>query len=183
VAGADGGLDNTEAKLDTYSHSPFTKLCLGLKTSGVTNWMPMEYRASSLYSLVADGKFRETHYGRNIWKNLIRGSSLQRNCNREGFNVLSMARIGIVSNQENDCNSPDSRIGFGTGGNQGGQNGRHSAGNEARHSPDNGDKSTTSFGYIFAQEQLAEAPMGSFDKPASSCKNIKSARRLVDVVN
>ena len=44
------------------------------------------------------------------------------NCNREGFNILSdnasmgKARIGIITNNENDCATSDSRIGFGTGG-------------------------------------------------------------------
>lgn len=43
-------------------------------------------------------------------------SALQVNCNKEGFNVETAAekvRIGIISNQENDCSSCDSRIGVG----------------------------------------------------------------------
>lgn len=49
-------------------------------------------------------------------------ASLQKNCNKEGFNVVCQAtdspkaRIGIVSNQQNDCNTCNSKIGFGTGG-------------------------------------------------------------------
>jgi len=52
-----------------------------------------------------------------MWKTLIGSqASLQRNCNKEGFNVaIGKARIGIVGNNENDCNSCDSRIGFATG--------------------------------------------------------------------
>ena len=47
---------------------------------------------------------------------------LQPKCGKEGFNVLSgdvphsKARIGILGNQENNCHTCDSRIGFGTGG-------------------------------------------------------------------
>ena len=58
------------------------------------------------------------------------------------------ARIGIVANQENDCNSCDSRIGFGTGGAHDDSN---TCGNEATHSPDNGDKHIKAFGYILVQ--------------------------------
>jgi len=90
-----------------------------------------------------------------------------------------MARIGIIANQENDCNSPDSRIGFGTGGGGCGQDSKNTAGNEARCSPDNGEKSIESFGYIFAQGRLEDAPLGSYDNPARSCRVIKLALRLV----
>ena len=77
--------------------------------------------ARSLYSLIADGKYRSTSLGRDTWKSLIGSqASLQTNCNREGFNVASddrpKARIGILGNNENDCYTCDSRIGFGTGG-------------------------------------------------------------------
>ena len=47
---------------------------------------------------------------------------MQPHCNREGFNALgdgngySKARIGILGNNEDDCVTSDSRIGFGTGG-------------------------------------------------------------------
>ena len=80
-------------------------------------------RANSLHSLIADGKYRKISKGRNTWKSLIgQRASLQEHCNREGFNVMSdsgpgssKARIGILSNNENNCWSCDSRIGFGTG--------------------------------------------------------------------
>lgn len=180
-AAASGGLDSQETKLETYHNLAFTKLCLGLKTSGITHWLPLSYKASSLYSVIHDNVYRPTHLGRNAWKTLIRGSSLQRNCNREGFNTrqgdASMARIGIISNQENDCHSPDSRIGFGTGGHWCHQNKLNSAGNEARCHPDNGDKSIKSFGYIFAQPRVENARLGSHDNPAPSCRVINQARR------
>ena len=65
--------------------------------------------ANSLYSLIADGKYRATSLGRNTRKRLIGSrASLQPNCNKEGFNAVgssprhSKARIGITANQEND---------------------------------------------------------------------------------
>ena len=71
-------------------------------------------------------------------------ASLQSGCNREGFNILSddtsmaKARIGIIGNNENDCTSCDSRIGFGTGG-------RH---NDASTC---GNQDKTAIGYILVQ--------------------------------
>lgn len=58
------------------------------------------------------------------------------------------ARIGILGNNENDCNTCDSRIGFGTGGNQDDFN---TCGNEAIVSGDNGDKHIKAMGYILVQ--------------------------------
>lgn len=180
MAGADGGLNNAETKLQTYSTMAFNKLCLGMKTGSETRWLTLRQTANSLHSLIADGKYKPTHIGREAWKSLIKGSSLQRNCNLEGFNVnpirQTRARIGIVSNQENDCRSPDSRIGFGTNGNWCGQNDRNSAGNEARCAGDNGSKSIMTFGYIFAQEKLEGAPLGFYDSPASSCDELASKK-------
>ena len=78
--------------------------------------------ANSLYSLIVDGVYRPTSLGRNKWKKLIgQQASLQTNCNQEGHGFSSVtsssrARIGILSNKEYDCNSCDSRIGFGTAG-------------------------------------------------------------------
>ena len=80
-------------------------------------------QANSLYSLIADGKYRATSLGRNKWKTLIGSqAALQTNCNREGFSVTSdkskysKTRIGFLANDEKDCKTCDSRIGFGTGG-------------------------------------------------------------------
>ena len=112
-------------------------------------------QANSLYTLIADGQYRATSLGRNTWKKLIGSeASLQLNCNIEGFNArgtqmsFSKARIGFVSNQENDCFSCDSRIGFGTGGNFDDSN---TCGNQATHSADNGDKHIKAMGYILVQ--------------------------------
>ena len=113
--------------------------------------------ASSLYSLIADGQYRRTSLGRDNWKSLIGSeASLQTNCNKEGFNAVgvdphhSKARIGILGNNEGDCRSCDSRIGFGTGGQHDDNN---ACGNEARHGGDKGDKHIKVMGYILVQWQ------------------------------
>ena len=109
-------------------------------------------QANSLHSLIADGKYRSTSLGRDTWKKLIgQQASLQRNCNREGFNSrsYSKARIGIISNQENNCFTCDSRIGFGTGGFPDGND--NTCGNWARYAADNGDRNIKAMGYILVQ--------------------------------
>ena len=120
-----------------------------------TNFIVIKMTANSLYSLIADGQYRATSLGRNTWKKLIGSqASLQLNCNKEGFNAVSSldfqakARIGIINNQENDCDSCDSRIGFGTGGNDDDDN---TCGNEATYEPDNGVKHIKAMGYILVQ--------------------------------
>ena len=112
------GLTQNEAKLASYHNTPFTKICLGMRENDVTNWILVNYPATSLYSLIADGNYLQTNAGRAEWMSLINDVSLQENCNREGFNVTFdhhnlKLRIGIVSNNENDCDSCDSVIGFG----------------------------------------------------------------------
>ena len=95
-----------------------------MKTGRQNRFIAFNKTASSLYSLIADGKYRNTSLGRDTWKALIGSkASLQTNCNREGFNVVRgsgckwpKARIGIVANNQNDCYTCDSGIGFGTGG-------------------------------------------------------------------
>ncbi|XP_022791181.1 uncharacterized protein LOC111330577, partial [Stylophora pistillata] len=97
-----------------------------MKIDQELRFIVVEKQASSLYSLIADGIYRATLPGRDKWKKLIGSrASLQLNCNMEGFNVkasnlgYSKARIGIVTNDESDCVSCNSRIRFGTGGRPG----------------------------------------------------------------
>ena len=80
--------------------------------------------ASSLHSLIEDGKYRSTSLGRDKWLSLIGSdASLQPNCQKEGFNAkctksgFSKARIGILGNGQTDCFTCNSRLGFGSGGN------------------------------------------------------------------
>ena len=59
-------------------------------------------------------------------------------------------RIGIISNQENHCITPDSSIGFGTGSYPRDDN---TCGNQAsdKHRADNGGKNIKAMGYILVQ--------------------------------
>lgn len=141
LVGGETGFDNEETKLPTYWSTPFTKICLGMKIPGNkrTTFIAIDQPANSLYSLIADGQYRPTSLGRNKWKTLLGSeATLQANCNKEGFNAytphLARARIGILGNNENDCITCDSFIGFGTG--KPGNNGPC------------GDRNTKAMGYI-----------------------------------
>ena len=123
-----------------------------MKIGQQIKFLVINKQANSLYALIADGKYRATSLGRNTWKTLIGSrASLQPNCNKEGFNTAgsakdhSKARIGILGNNERDCASTDSRIGFGTGGSSDDSN---TCGN---HGHDNGKTKTKAMGYILVQ--------------------------------
>ena len=154
--GGKTGFDSQEAKLPSYWNTSFSKICLGMKINdNQPKFIVINQQANSLYSLIADGQYRNTLLGRDTWKSLIGSkASLQYNCNKEGFNAVgdnsgqSKARIGIISNQQDDCASCDSRIGFGTGGLHDNSN---SCGNEATRNSDNGDKHIKTMGYIMVQ--------------------------------
>ena len=107
------GFDEKETKLSTFSNTSFKIICVGMKQNWKLRFLPLNVRAKSMYSQIADGKFRPTHAAKESWLGLLRGSALQNNCNEQGFNVGGVVRIGMRANQENDCKSCDSWIGFG----------------------------------------------------------------------
>ena len=126
-----------------------------MKIDQQINFIVLNKQANSLYSLIADGQYRATSLGRDTWKKLIGSqASLQNKSNKEGFIAAgrdqdsSKARIGFLGNNEDDCHTPDSRIGFGTGGYYDDDN---TCGNEATWSQDNGDKHIKAMGYILVQ--------------------------------
>jgi len=155
IPGGETGFDSQETKLPTYWNTSFSKICLGMKIGQQIKFIVINKQAKSLYSLIADGQYRNTSLGRKTWKTLIGSeASLQLHCNKEGFNVVctynsySKARIGILGNNQYDCGSCQSRIGFGTGGDHDDSN---TCGNQATHSSDNGDKHIKAMGYILVQ--------------------------------
>jgi hypothetical protein len=85
-----------------------------------TKWIAIDHQASSLFDVIADGNFTATNISKSKWKSLIDNSALQQYCNIQGFNIRGRysyrrmyVRIGIVANQQNDCNTCNSCIGFG----------------------------------------------------------------------
>ncbi|XP_046864324.1 uncharacterized skeletal organic matrix protein 5-like isoform X2 [Xenia sp. Carnegie-2017] len=113
------GLDQNETKLPTYWSTKIKLMCVGMKVNSTIKFISFEMQAKSLYDLIADGKYRKTNLSRSQWLTLVKNSSLQQYCNKEGFNVVgenrgtTRVKLGILGNNENDCKSPDSFIGFG----------------------------------------------------------------------
>ena len=96
-----------------------------MKVEGDLNWIVINHTANSLFSVIADGVPREKNAGRkvrNTWRSLMQESILENNCNIEGFNLQPKhayesyvkVRIGLVANNQDDCNTCGSCIGFGT---------------------------------------------------------------------
>ncbi|XP_065839395.1 uncharacterized protein [Oscarella lobularis] len=152
-------LDNTEAKLESYYTVPFDEVLLLLKTGETLNELVLDQPAASMKDLMGTGEHHPTDLGRSAWKTLVPYSSLQYNCNREGFNcrsdwtgAYSRVRIGIIGNQENNCNSCDSWIGIGGFGHLCSPHAaNNTVGNFASCSADNGDRNTFSIGYVFVR--------------------------------
>jgi hypothetical protein len=91
---------------------------LTIPTSGLPGGLT--YPPASLSQLFATNAFVPTSGGgRAAWLDALPGSALQKNCNREGLNVVGGAmsvRIGILGNEQGNCDSPDSRLGVGGAG-------------------------------------------------------------------
>ena len=128
-----------------------------MKVNKKTNFIEITKSANSLYSLIANGQYRNTSLGPDTWKSVVGpDASLQVNCNMEGFNAVytengpkrgPQARIGILGNNKQNCRSFDSRIGFGTGGKHDDSN---TCGNDASHGG-NKYKHIKAMGYILVQ--------------------------------
>ena len=91
-----------------------------MKVNGVTKWIAINHQASSLFYVIAGGTSTRTTVGKDSWKSLIAGSSLQNNCNNQGFNIegesgdlYTKVRLGLIANNEHACDTCDSYIGFG----------------------------------------------------------------------
>lgn len=145
-------MTQNEAKLASYHNTPFTKICVGMTRNNDTNWILVNYAATSLYSVMVNKTFHATKAGRAEWLSLIDSAPLQPYCNKEGFNVKFYHnlkfRIGIAGNNEEDCNSCDSVIGFGIGIAGGNSTWKWSSGSISLF-PDT--QALETFGYIFVQ--------------------------------
>ena len=72
-------LNEDETKLSSFWSTPFTRLCLGMKhpDNGVTNWIALDYSASSLRDVIGDGTFQPTNLSATEWKTLLNNSEIQ----------------------------------------------------------------------------------------------------------
>ena len=145
-------MDDQETKLPTYWSTSFKDLCAGMKVGNDLKFVSISYPASSLYDLIADGKYRATSLGRQKWKLLIGDSTVDKHPY-----ILARIRIGIIGNHEDDCFTPDSYLGFGgPSANKrnycGTRNVINTCGNSATcDGSDNGSKEIKAMGYIFVR--------------------------------
>ncbi len=158
------GFDRTEAKLPTFTKIPFQQMMVALETpigatgAPVVSHLELPVAANNLQALFSGG-YVATTLTKPTWKGLVANSSMQDNCNREGVNVTSVpfnaayarVRVGILGNNENDCGTPDSRLGLGGDVAPCGPAGTNSVGNVAGCIADNGDTNLTSFGWLFVR--------------------------------
>lgn len=118
--------DRREAKLRSYTLVSLSEVLVGFEVPiGADpqaldmNWISFPAAGSSLHALIAPGEYIPTQLGREAWKGVIEGSSLQVYCNREGINAADdvdagvRVRIGIIANEYEGCGYNDSRIGVG----------------------------------------------------------------------
>ena len=162
-------LDGNEAKLASYSTVRVDQVRVGMLDGGTMRFVKFPLHATSFYAAISPGTQVTTTLGRTTWEGLLASPSLQPNCNSEGLNATcgaspEKARIGIVSNQESDCNSCDSVLGIGITGNAcTNDNPNNSCGDEAGSgcSPDHGDKHTETFGYVFVRENCSQVCNGA----------------------
>lgn len=120
-----------------------------------TKWIKLDYEATSLYSVLAKGLSQQNSLSRAGWKSLIDGSSLQKYCNESGFNMNKNSikmRIGLFGNNEDECETPDSWIGFGAESQACRKTSKITCGNCAECNwPDNKQKKIEAFGYVLVQ--------------------------------
>jgi hypothetical protein len=150
-------LAQTEAKFQGFVNQSFTALRLAF-VDGATRGLVVTTTGTSLRDVFAGGS-RATSAGRNGWRSLFASPSQQPFCNSEGFNVgvggYRRVRLGMVTNQENECTSPDSCVGIGFGSDSNTcvtpTFAGATAGNIATCGGDNGDRNTRVFAYVFVR--------------------------------
>ncbi len=154
------GATNTargDAKFRGFLNLAFTSVRLVVR-DGSDRGLVLPLAASSLQGLFA-GAPRSTNAGRNAWRALVSSPSLQPFCNAEGVNQsvpgYRRVRLGILTNQENECGSPDSGLGLGFGNDTNGcvtsAFAATSAGNVTTCGGDNGDRNTQTFTMLFVR--------------------------------
>eukprot|EP00795_Rhopilema_esculentum_P016945 gene16945-8438_t len=151
--------DVIEAKFPAFNSLKFKKICIGVKNGNKVQWQRIPVAGDSLRKIFQSESFIPTNIGRGRWKSLVTSSSLQHHCNREGINVKNnlghmLARIGIIGNNENECNTPDSALGIGLQERKigcDGEQGPVSSGNFAFCLPDNGVKAVPRTTFILIQ--------------------------------
>merc|ERR1711998_35387 len=111
-----GKLGNGNEKTSLFNE-PMKSLTVSF--SGVAQSVgPIPLNGKSLQEIFSSGSFLNSspYLAASAWR--LSGWGWQKHCNKQGLNVKTnvasrWARVGIIMNQENDCNTPDTMIGAG----------------------------------------------------------------------
>ncbi len=144
-------LDDVEAKFQSFNEVGFGEVRVSMLGGGSVTFPKS---ASSMRQLMAAGTYEATAVPDSSWLGLVPGSSIQSGCRRQGVNVDcngTKVRIGIVGDDQVDCSSCESRLGFGAAGSAGGQGASNTCGNETRNNGPAGNRSLRTLGFIFVR--------------------------------
>jgi hypothetical protein len=123
-------MSQTEAKFPSYFYVPFTSMLGMMSALGQTTLhtlvIPVSDSTSLQHLMGSTPNSVLTNLGPAAWMGLtVPDAAIQPNCNREGINIVASldaggcvgasVRIGIIANDQNDCCSPNSYVGFGGG--------------------------------------------------------------------
>ena len=115
------GSGSTEVKLQSFVDTPGSSIRITMTTPNGNTGAPLVLQVpvfTSLRSLFS-GSFTATTNALTTWYALVPGgASLENNCNMQGINVAQSSqpgyRIGLHTNNENDCGSNDASLGIGS---------------------------------------------------------------------
>jgi hypothetical protein len=119
-------LDRTEAKLASFSTLAFTQLRVGMAEAShaqsTLQFAETDLTGTSLMSLFQKSTSTPLDLVRSEWTGLLPNVSLQQNCSLSALNLgqsnsspnAIRVRIGFLGNNEPNCSTPDSWMGFGS---------------------------------------------------------------------
>jgi cysteine-rich repeat protein len=124
----DPDLDRSETKLQSFGTVQASEVLIGMEAPIKQGALQLKYiqfnlqsDPPSLASVFQLGAYVATSNPYAEWTALVPVGSLQPNCKRQGFNAHALTnphlsarvRIGILGNNENNCDTPNSFIGVG----------------------------------------------------------------------
>lgn len=161
---ASADLSTATAKLLSYNTVPVTSVRLAFANGGLAKGvvLSLSTQANSLLDAMSPNVAINTGGPtRDRWLASASPSSLEYIVCAQGLNqnpaggAFARVRIGAAANNEDDCATPDSAIGFGISGSSCGQISA-GAGAAARCAGVNGDIFAPQFGYIFVRAEVTD---------------------------
>ena len=113
-----------------------------------------------MHAVMSPDAYVPAMVGSDPWLAIVPLSELQANCNREGLNVTKTGnangdfhrvRVGIIANGEQNCDTPESRLGLGGDGTELLPSGGPSVGNANGHNNMNNQVEIAGYGAILVR--------------------------------